>query len=120
MAAPRKPARRCPPSSRGAHETFTRIGAQGFAERARRELIATGETVRKQRSVQRDELTSQEAQIARLAADGHTNHEIGAQLFISTHTVECHLRKVFVKLGITSRKELRQALPDAERAPVPA
>ena len=88
-------------------EVFTRMGAAGFAERARRELIATGEKVRKQQLVSGDELTAQEAQIARLAADGLTNQEIGAQLFISTHTVEWHLRKVFVKLGITSRRQLR-------------
>lgn len=91
-----------------AHETFTRIGAQAFAERARRELVATGEKVRKQTaSSGGGDLTAQEAQIARLAADGLTNQEIGAQLFISTHTVEWHLRKVFVKLGITSRRQLR-------------
>jgi DNA-binding CsgD family transcriptional regulator len=85
------------------------MGAQGFAERARRELVATGEKVRKQPIGSGDELTAQEAQIARLAADGLTNQEIGAQLFISTHTVEWHLRKVFVKLGITSRRQLRTA-----------
>jgi DNA-binding CsgD family transcriptional regulator len=90
-----------------AYEMFTRMGAQGFAERTRRELIATGEKVRRQQVGSGDELTAQEAQIARLAADGFTNQEIGAQLFISTHTVEWHLRKVFVKLGITSRRQLR-------------
>jgi DNA-binding CsgD family transcriptional regulator len=99
---------------------FTRIGAEAFAERARRELVATGETVR-QRSVESfDELTPQEAQIARLAAEGQTNPEIGAQLFISPRTVEFHLHKVFAKLGIGSRKQLRGALPRAERAPVTA
>ncbi len=90
-----------------AYEAFTRIGAEGFAERARRELAATGEKVRKQPVGVGTELTAQEAQIARLAGEGLTNQEIGAQLFISTHTVEWHLRKVFVKLGITSRRQLR-------------
>jgi DNA-binding CsgD family transcriptional regulator len=90
-----------------AHEMFTRMGAQAFAERARRELVATGEKMRKHSVSSGDELTAQEAQIARLAGDGLTNQQIGAQLFISTHTVEWHLRKVFVKLGITSRRQLR-------------
>jgi DNA-binding CsgD family transcriptional regulator len=90
-----------------AYEMFTRMGALGFAERARREVAATGEKVRKQPVSSGDGLTAQEAQIARLAADGLTNQEIGAQLFISAHTVEWHLRKVFVKLGITSRRQLR-------------
>jgi DNA-binding CsgD family transcriptional regulator/tetratricopeptide (TPR) repeat protein len=90
-----------------AYETFTRMGAQGFTERARRELLATGEKVRKQPVSSGDELTPQESQIARMAADGLTNPEIGAQLFISAHTVEWHLRKVFVKLGISSRRQLR-------------
>jgi DNA-binding CsgD family transcriptional regulator len=90
-----------------AYEMFTRMGAQAFAERARRELVATGERVRTQPTGPGDELTAQEAQIARLAGEGLTNQEIGAQLFISTHTVEWHLRKVFVKLDITSRRQLR-------------
>jgi DNA-binding CsgD family transcriptional regulator/tetratricopeptide (TPR) repeat protein len=90
-----------------AHTMFTRMGANAFAERARRELATIGEKVRKQPVSSGDELTAQEAQIARLAAEGLTNPEIGAQLFISTHTVEWHLRKVFVKLGITSRRQLR-------------
>lgn len=91
-----------------AHEMWSRMGAQAFADRARRELIATGQKVRKKAAAASgDELTAQEAQIAGLAADGLTNQEIGAQLFISTHTVEWHLRKVFVKLGITSRRHLR-------------
>ena len=98
---------------RAAHTMFNRIGADGFGERARRELLATGETVRKRRADTLDELTAQEAQVARLARDGHTNQEIGAQLFISPRTVEWHLRKVFSKLGVSSRKELRGALPDA-------
>jgi DNA-binding NarL/FixJ family response regulator len=105
---------------RVAHETFARTGAEAFAERARRELLATGETVRKRTAETRDELTSQEAQIALLARDGQTNTEIGTQLFISARTVEYHLAKVFGKLGIHSRRELRAALPDAERKPVPA
>lgn len=90
-----------------AHQMFTQMGAQAFAERARRELQATGEKVSKQAITTGDELTAQETQIARLASDGLTNGEIGAQLFLSTHTVEWHLRKVFVKLGITSRRQLR-------------
>lgn len=90
-----------------AHDMFTAMGAHAFAERARRELTAVGEKVRKQPLASGDHLTAQEEQIARLAADGLTNPEIGAQLFISVHTVEWHLRKVFVKLGITSRRQLR-------------
>jgi DNA-binding CsgD family transcriptional regulator len=90
-----------------AHAMFTQMGANAFAERARRELVAIGEKVRRQPVSSGDELTAQETQIARLAAEGLTNQEIGAQLFISTHTVEWHLRKVFVKLGITSRRQLR-------------
>jgi DNA-binding CsgD family transcriptional regulator len=90
-----------------AHEMFARMGAEAFAERARRELVATGEKLRKKRVRSGGELTAQEAQIARLAGEGLTNQEIGAQLFISTHTVEWHLRKVFAKLGITSRRQLR-------------
>lgn len=95
---------------RGAYEAFSAIGMEAFAERARRELVATGEHVRKRGLDHRDALTPQEEQIARLARDGHSNPEISAQLFLSTRTVEWHLRKVFAKLGIASRKELRQAL----------
>jgi DNA-binding CsgD family transcriptional regulator len=90
-----------------AHDVFTGIGARGFAERARRELVATGEKVRAREARTGGDLTAQEAQIAQLAADGLTNQEIGAQLFISSHTVEWHLRKVFAKLAITSRRQLR-------------
>jgi DNA-binding CsgD family transcriptional regulator len=96
---------------RTAHELFGAIGAHGFAERARHELLATGETVRKRTDDTRDELTPQEEHIARLAVAGRTNPEIGAELFISPRTVEWHLKKVFLKLGITSRKGLRDALP---------
>jgi DNA-binding CsgD family transcriptional regulator len=105
---------------RVAHEMFRRMGAAAFAERTRRELSATGETVRKRTVETVDELTAQEAQVARLAAQGRTNPEIGAQLFISPRTVEYHLHKVFPKLGISSRRELRKALPGAEDAAVPA
>jgi DNA-binding CsgD family transcriptional regulator len=90
---------------------------EAFAERARRELLATGETVRKRTVETLDELTPQEARIAHLAADGQTNAEIGGQLFLSPRTVEWHLRKVFGKLGITSRRELRAALSDALAVP---
>jgi DNA-binding CsgD family transcriptional regulator len=95
---------------RAAHDTFSRIGAEAFAERARRELSATGETAPRRIEETRDVLTPQEAQIARMARDRQTNPEIGAQLFISPRTVEYHLRKVFTKLDISSRKELRSAL----------
>ena len=97
---------------------FTAIGMEAFAERARRELVATGEKVRKRRVETREELTPQEEQIARLARDGLSNPEIGAQLFLSPRTVEWHLRKVFAKLGIGSRSELRRrpAAPEREAA----
>lgn len=87
------------------------IGAEAFAERARRELLATGEKVRKRKVDTHNQLTAQEEHIVRLARDGRTNHEIGAELFISTRTVEWHLRQVFAKLGIASRRELHNVLP---------
>ena len=90
------------------------MGAEAYAESARRELLATGETVRKRTVETLDELTPQEVQVARLAGDGQTNPEIGAQLFLSPRTVEWHLTKMFGKLGISSRKELRSALSDVE------
>jgi DNA-binding CsgD family transcriptional regulator len=92
---------------RRAHDAFREIGAVAFAERARRELLAAGGSVPATSAETRDELTAQEAHIARLAREGHTNHEIGAGLFLSPRTVEWHLRKVFTKLGISSRRELR-------------
>jgi ATP/maltotriose-dependent transcriptional regulator MalT len=105
---------------RTAHDMFVAIGMESFAERARRELLATGERVRKRTVETRDELTPQEEQIARLARDGLSNTEIGARLFLSARTVEWHLRKVFSKLGISSRKELREALPHQKRAAISA
>jgi DNA-binding CsgD family transcriptional regulator len=96
---------------RTAYDIFSEIGMLAFAERTRHELRATGEIVRKRREGTRNDLTPQEEQIARLARAGRTNPEIGAQLFISARTVEWHLRKVFAKLGITSRRGLRDALP---------
>ena len=84
---------------------------RSFAERARRELLATGETARKRTVETRDELTAQEALIARLARDGLSNPEIGTRLFISPRTVKYHLRKVFIKLDISSRNELDRVLP---------
>ena len=105
---------------RAAYGMFSRIGAEGFAERGRREFVATGGRARKRTVETRDELTAQEAEIARLASAGYTNPEIATELFISHRTVEWHLGKVFPKLGISSRKQLRRALPDADRATVPA
>jgi DNA-binding CsgD family transcriptional regulator len=95
---------------RTAYETFARIGADAFAERARRELLAAGEAVAREGTVATlAALTPQEAQIARMAKDGQSNPEIAAELFISPRTVEWHLRNVFMKLGITSRKDLRSS-----------
>jgi DNA-binding CsgD family transcriptional regulator len=95
---------------RTAHNMFVSIGMEAFAERTRRELIATGEKARKRRDQARAQLTPQEEQIARLARDGMSNPEIGTQLFLSARTVEWHLSKVFTKFGISSRRELRAAL----------
>jgi DNA-binding CsgD family transcriptional regulator len=96
---------------RTAHEMFDAIGMRAFAERARRELRATGETARRRTASPHEQLTPQEAQIAQLARAGLSNPEIAAQLFLSPRTVEYHLAKVFTKLDITSRRQLRQALP---------
>lgn len=101
---------------RTAHEALVAMGVEAFADRAQRELLATGETVRKRTVETSQELTSQEAQIARLVADGLTNPEIGAALFISPRTVEWHLRKVFSKLGINSRRQLRLSVHDKDRS----
>jgi DNA-binding CsgD family transcriptional regulator len=105
---------------RSAHQMFTRMGMEAFADRTRRELAATGETVRKRQAETRDELTPQEEQIAQLARDGLTNAEIGGQLFLSPRTVEWHLKKVFGKLGISSRRGLVDALPSPTPDATPA
>jgi DNA-binding CsgD family transcriptional regulator len=97
---------------RTALEMFTSMGTDAFAARAERELLATGERVRKRSVETREELTAQETQVTRLAGEGLSNAEIGARLFISRHTVAYHLRKVFSKLDITSRSQLRHALPE--------
>jgi len=96
------------------------MGAEGFAERARLALEATGEHARKRTADTRRDLTPQEAQSSHLAAERATNQEIAAQLFISPSTVDYHLRKVFTKLDISSRRQLRNALPDAPLAAQPA
>jgi DNA-binding CsgD family transcriptional regulator len=97
---------------RTSYDMFSDMGLEAFAERSRRELRATGETARRRVLETRDDLTPQEDQIARLACEGLSNSEIGARLFISPRTVEWHLRKIFVKLGINSRFALRDALPE--------
>jgi DNA-binding CsgD family transcriptional regulator len=99
---------------RVAHERFTAMGVEAFAERARVELAATGEKVRKRSPETRDELTGQERQVAHLARDGLSNSEIAARLFLSHRTVEWHLGKVFAKLGIRSRSQLAKALPASQ------
>jgi DNA-binding CsgD family transcriptional regulator len=98
---------------RSALEVFQRLGAAPWAERAGAELRASGETARKRDPGAVSQLTPQERQIVQLVADGGTNREIGAQLFLSRRTIDYHLRNVFVKLGVSSRTELiRLALPD--------
>jgi DNA-binding CsgD family transcriptional regulator len=109
---------------RTAHDLLSAVGMEAFAERAERELLATGEAARKRAVETSGELTAQEVQVARLARDGLSNREIGSRLFISANTVDYHLRKVFRKLGISSRTQLHVALPDRalrdDRAAVPA
>ena len=95
-----------------AHDMLSQFGADAFAERARRELQATGATIREPTVARRTALTAQESQIARLAGDGLTNHEIAARLFLSPHTIDWHLRKVFSKLGIASRREIATRLAE--------
>ena len=97
---------------RTAFEMFTSMGIEAFAGRAERELLATGERVRKRTVETRQDLTTHEAQVARLAREGLSNVEIGVRLFISQHTVAYHLRKVFSKLDVTSRSQLGGALPE--------
>ena len=103
-----------------AYDMFTSMGLEAFAERTRRELLATGVHPHTPTVEARDDLTAQERQIARLARDGLSNQEIGARLFLSQHTVAYHLRKVFDKLGIHSRRELAAALPGSESELLPA
>jgi len=100
---------------RTAHGMLEAIGMEAFAARARRELRATGETARTRAATTHDQLTPQEAQIARLARDGLSNPKIAAQLFLSPRTIQYHLGNIFTKLEITSRRQLRQALPDSGR-----
>jgi DNA-binding CsgD family transcriptional regulator len=98
---------------RSAYDLLTDMGAEAFAERARRELVAAGKSLPRRSVEAREGFTAQEAQIARLAAEGRTNPEIGAELFLSPRTVEWHLHKVFAKLGIGSRRELSGTLLNA-------
>jgi DNA-binding CsgD family transcriptional regulator len=104
---------------RTAYEGLTAMGMEAFAARSRRELLATGETVRKRTVQASHEFTAQEVQIARLAAEGLSNLEIGAQLFLSPRTVQYHLAKVFTKLGVGSRRQLLRALRSAGLAAAP-
>jgi DNA-binding NarL/FixJ family response regulator len=99
---------------REAHNAFILMGMDGFADRARQELEATGEAVRERADDAHDDLTTQERQVALLAREGLSNPEIGARLFLSPRTVEWHLRKVYTKLGISSRRDLSRALPSRE------
>jgi DNA-binding CsgD family transcriptional regulator len=105
---------------RTAHDLLAAIGMEAFAQRARRELVGTGERVRKRTADTRDDLTAQETQIAQLAREGCSNAEIGAQLFLSPRTVEWHMGKILAKLEISSRRELDQALRTRSRAREPA
>jgi DNA-binding CsgD family transcriptional regulator len=100
---------------RTAVEMLTDIGAEAFADRARRELGATGETARRRNDTTTPELTAQELNIAQLAIDGFTSPQIGLQLFLSTRTVEWHIRKIYAKLGINSRRQLSGSLPQLRR-----
>jgi DNA-binding CsgD family transcriptional regulator len=102
-----------------AHDMLAAMGIEAFAERARRELVATGEKVRKRTPQTRDDLTPQEHQIAQLARDGLSNPEIGAMLYLSPRTVEWHMRKVLAKLDIGSRRQLRRALPESRTVAQP-
>ena len=97
---------------RAAHRLLTACGASAFADRAARELATTGETVRSRQAHVAETLTEQELNVARLARDGLTNRDIGSRLFISARTAEYHLRKVFSKLDISSRGELKRALAE--------
>jgi DNA-binding CsgD family transcriptional regulator len=105
---------------RTARDMFIFMGAQAFGERARSELTATGEQARPRAPETAELLTPQEARIARLVADGASNVEVGAQLFISPKTVEYHLHKVFRKLGVASRTQVARALADVETESIPS
>jgi DNA-binding NarL/FixJ family response regulator len=104
---------------RSAYEQFTSVGMEAFAERARMELLATGVKARRRTVETRDDLTAQERDIARLARDGLSNAEIGARLFLSSRTIEWHLRSVYKKLGIHSRRELTIGLESSHSELLP-